>query len=414
MKKTIVMVMAAMLSGMAAFAQKTLDEGFYRVQNNGSGRYLYVRDCTGDVSTLGADMGAIELWNGLENAISDPGSIIYLEKHGGAYDLTSQGTGVYQIMGMYMSIFYDGKFCQVYASGQYLYETGDDDFDPEKGIIGAVSNMPGRSQYKLWKTPLVDSNTDNYFGFTPTVSAAGKNYAPFYADFAYTPKNDVKTWYVSKIDKENAVAIVKEIKGTVARSQAVFIECPSTTPDGNKIDLTTAAGAAASGNLMKGTYFANGERNYKDHTGMSPAFVAFDKTTMRVLSTNAVGKLAFVDDEKALVDVYAKVNNKWQNVKSIPHNQSYLVVDSDCPTSLVVMTEAEYAAAFGGGGSGEEKKGDVNGDGKTTITDATCIVNFITGANTAGLDKEAADVNGDGKITITDATLIIKKIINNN
>ena len=105
------LTIAVMLSGMAAFSQLT--DGFYRVQNRGSQRYLYVKDCTGSVSTLGADMGALELWPRLEDAQSDPGSVIYLRKVESAYDLTSQGTGVYEITGRYMSINYDGNVAQV-------------------------------------------------------------------------------------------------------------------------------------------------------------------------------------------------------------------------------------------------------------------------------------------------------------
>lgn len=413
------MAMAVALSGAAAFAQ-SLSEGFYRVQNNGSKRFLYVRDCTGDVSTVGTDMGALELWSNQEDAISDPGSVIYLKKVGDKCDLQSQATGVYEITESYLQVYYDGEFCQVSQSGQYLYELGVSDFNPDMGIIGARTDKEAKdiikksnyTHYKLWITPKVDSNTSNYFGFKPTVNAGGKYYAPFYADFAYTPKNAVKTWYVSKVDKQNAIAVIKEITGTVAKSQAVFVECTGTTPSANKVDLTTATGTAAAGNVLKGVMFDNGDRSNGDHSGKNPAFVAFDANTMRVLGKDADGNLAFVNNSENLTTLEAAwINKKWDysGVKAIPHNQSYLPVEADCPATLKVMTEAEYSEFM----ASQVKPGDVNNDGKISIVDATGIINFIIGGTTTGLNKDAADVNGDGKITIIDATLVIDKIVNN-
>lgn len=345
MKKRLMLTIAVMLSGMAAFSQLT--DGFYRVQNRGSQRYLYVRDCTGSVSTLGADMGALELWPRLEDAQSDPGSVIYLRKVGSAYDLTSQGTGVNEMTGRYMSINYDGNVAQVYNSGQYLYDVGNSDFNPEQGLVGAMTSkdMPGKTEYRLWIPTKVDSQTDNFFGFKPTVQTKSKYYCPFYADFAYTPVKDAcRTWYVSQIDKEYGIAVIKEIKGTVACSQAVFVECISNSPSDNRADLLSEGGSKANGNLLTGTYFDNADRSAFSHKDTDPAIIPFDAKTMRVLATDAEGNLAYVNDD-ATVPTYEQVyiNKKWRdNVKCIAHNQSFLMVTEDCPATLKVMTVEEY------------------------------------------------------------------------
>lgn len=336
--------MAVTLSSVTAFAQ-SLTEGFFRVQNSGSGRYLYVRDCTGDVSTLGADMGAIELWSGLDNAISDPSSVILMIKSGSQWDMQSQTTGVYKITGRLLNVSDDGEYCQLYNSGQYLYEVGVSDFNPDQGFLGAKTNkeMPGMTQYRLWKVYPVSSSSDNYFGFTPTVETAGKKYASFYADFAYEPNDAVKTWYVKSVDKENSIAVIAEIYGTVAKGQAVFVECPSASASGNKIDLTTANGNGAVGNKLTGVYFSNADRSGKSHYGYDdPAVVVFDKSTMRVLGTDNEGNLAFVTSGSDIVRLNVKINNKWQDVDCILHNKAYLSVDADCPETLRVMNEAEY------------------------------------------------------------------------
>ena len=53
------------------------------------------------------------------------------------------------------------------------------------------------------------------------------------------------------------------------------------------------------------------------------------------------------------------------------------------------------------------KKGDVNGDGKITITDAMLIIDHLHGHTSPTFNTTAADVDGGGTITITDAMLII-------
>ena len=63
-------------------------------------------------------------------------------------------------------------------------------------------------------------------------------------------------------------------------------------------------------------------------------------------------------------------------------------------------------------------KGDANGDGSVTITDAVAIVNYILGNPSANFNLEAANVNGDTddegkpKITITDAVAVVNIILN--
>lgn len=53
--------------------------------------------------------------------------------------------------------------------------------------------------------------------------------------------------------------------------------------------------------------------------------------------------------------------------------------------------------------------GDVDGDGKITISDAVCITNYLVTSDTKGMNLKAADMNNDGKISKEDADLVIKK-----
>ena len=57
--------------------------------------------------------------------------------------------------------------------------------------------------------------------------------------------------------------------------------------------------------------------------------------------------------------------------------------------------------------------GDVNGDGKVTVTDAVCVFKKVNGETPEHFQPKAADVNGDGKITINDAVGIVNMILGN-
>lgn len=57
------------------------------------------------------------------------------------------------------------------------------------------------------------------------------------------------------------------------------------------------------------------------------------------------------------------------------------------------------------------KIGDVDGNGKVSITDAVAIVSHILGEDIDGFVAAAADVDGSGKITITDAVAVVDMIL---
>ena len=56
----------------------------------------------------------------------------------------------------------------------------------------------------------------------------------------------------------------------------------------------------------------------------------------------------------------------------------------------------------------EQKRGDVNGDGKITKTDAVLLYRTIKGSKTVWTEQDKAimDINQDGKITILDVSLL--------
>jgi hypothetical protein len=54
-------------------------------------------------------------------------------------------------------------------------------------------------------------------------------------------------------------------------------------------------------------------------------------------------------------------------------------------------------------------RGDVNGDGKVNMDDATFVINIILGTDEA---TEVADVNNDGQVSMPDVMFIINYIKN--
>lgn len=57
-------------------------------------------------------------------------------------------------------------------------------------------------------------------------------------------------------------------------------------------------------------------------------------------------------------------------------------------------------------------KGDVNGDGDVTVSDAMIVFNFISGKNTLTAEEEKkADVNSDGSVNVADAMKIYNIIL---
>ncbi|MBR5685587.1 MAG: BspA family leucine-rich repeat surface protein [Muribaculaceae bacterium] len=57
-------------------------------------------------------------------------------------------------------------------------------------------------------------------------------------------------------------------------------------------------------------------------------------------------------------------------------------------------------------------RGDVNGDSKVDITDATMLINYLLNSNPTGINMENANCDQQGGIDITDATMLINYLLN--
>ena len=315
----------------AVVASAQIKDGFYRVHNLATDRYIYVLDNTGsiNIATASADMGALKLWKDKSKTLSDPATIVYAEyqykgSYGEMYDLRAQGTGVHDIIGYYVNIFpytTNGAINQyyVYAEGKYLT-------DPERSSRAfAYLGTTGTGDYRIWIADPVDME-DNYFAVSPSIAVGGKYYAPFYASFAFSfPKSGLKAKYISKID--NGYAVMSEVKTEIIpASMPVFIECNSNNLVDNKLQLLASKESFSGSNLLRGVYF-----NYDERQRSKDAQTAYDPKTMRVLGITSEGKLGFVTSS---------------TISFLPANQCYLPVSEGTPAELTIIDESDYLAGI--------------------------------------------------------------------
>ena len=137
----------------------------------------------------------------------------------------------------------------------------------------------------------------------------------------------MKVWYISAVD--TAGAVLKEFTGSVIpANMPVFIECASSVTAQNKLDLKYNHTTPPTDNKLRGVYFNNRTRNK-----ISPdARTEFDSKTMRVLGKMADGRLGYVLSKETAEN----------GIQYLAANQSYLIVGSDCPQEIPVITEEKY------------------------------------------------------------------------
>lgn len=322
-------------------AQFTTD-GYYRVQNYGTKRYIYLTDNTGmyDMYRDVGDFGSLQLIMGQERTFSDPACIVYIKKYGSQIDIQGQGIGIYQIVNLYVDLKQGvGAYKNTYTVSatkssvtRYLDDEettrdGEGNMVEEYGVVGVTKSSP----YRNWLIHPVSSSTNNYFGIKPIFSVNGKYYYPFYAAFPFrTASSGMKIYKVAKYDVELGYAVLSEVTGVVPASTPVLIECSSDTPSNNRLDLVTSSASPLSENCMSGVFFCN----YDRRSVSSAAITAYNADKMRVLGKTSEGKLGFVKSTQYLKQI--------EGTYYLPSNTSFMHVPANCPSELTAITEAEY------------------------------------------------------------------------
>lgn len=326
--KRIKLLFFSVVCAVSVHAQLKGD-GYYRVQNEKTLRYITVVDNRGSVNsqTTDADLNALRTVMDFKRVVSDPASVVYVKKMTKGYDLQSQGMDTYAMINRELMVLdlEDGTYA-AYAteSGMTKYLC---DVIPnwmmteEEKIYGSVTTNSPESRY--WYIKPVKSDDGYYFGITPDITVGGSYYKSFYAMFPFSfASSGMKAYYVTKVDADRGCVVVKELSGTVPAATPLIVKCTSAQPANNKLNLLSLTGSAPAGNLLKGVYFCNPDAG--KHTNV----VEYNATTMRILGKAADGSLAFV---------------RQSGLKYIPANTAYLTVASGTPETLKVYTEAEYS-----------------------------------------------------------------------
>lgn len=320
--KKVLFVLAFCLMAVSSYA-KLEGDGYYRIKNVGSGRYITVRDNRGsiDIASTSADLGAVELYKGFDNVVSDPSSVLYVKDCGGGFKFYAQGTDTYEIIGYYLKVKLnnDGETYKAYQSNDYLMMyLGDVEMS---SVIDGVLGTNAKGTYRDWYVYPVKPNSDNYFGIKPEFQTSKGQFASFYASFPFnTVSEGMKVYYIYKVDQ--GMAVYKEINNQqVPAGMPLLIKCAGANPADNKIDIKANSGKVASDNQLGGVYFCN---TTKAHRNVK----AYDANTMRVLGVNAAGELVF----------------KKVSLDYLPANKAYLKVPAGSPDEIKVVSYEEYEA----------------------------------------------------------------------
>lgn len=325
----------AVAMNVSVYAQLSGD-GYYRVKNHLTSRYITINDNTGSVDFIKrmVDFGALQSVPHFENIVSNPGSIVYIHKvSAGQYSLASQGTNTVEITSRTLSLML-GNYPNTYRafgseSGVTLYLDDEYDWtDPTYENIGNLnsSTSEARDWYIL---PVKADEEERYFGVKPDVEYDGGFYTTLYAYFPYNfHSTGMKAMKVTKV--VNGFAIYQEVDGTVPIGSAVIIKCSSSNYANNRLNIVDQQVGALQENLLKGVYFCYHRTGHINR-------VAYDPSTMRVLGKTSDGKLGFV--KVSTTSEYLSHNG---GMAYLPANKAYLQVSADTPAELELVTEEEY------------------------------------------------------------------------
>ena len=323
MKTKLLTLLTLLISIVTVNAQEQPADGYYRVNNYKTGRYVYICDNRGSINmaTTDADLLAIELWKNKDKAISDPATVLYfthIEKR--LHEIAGQGTCIYDIIGAYANIMPSNGlyYCYGTNSGLTKYLSDGEQSDSEKGTM--VIDASG--DYRKWHITPITAEGDNYFGVKGEITANGKHYSTMYASFPFSTKSaGVKAYAVTKVDC--GMAVISEIQGVAPGATGVLFISGSAAPDQSRLNIG-GNGTKPEGNLLSGVYFDNSLTTHFNRT-------KYDPNTMRVLGVCSDGKPGFI---KA-------------NIEYLPRNKAYLTVPAGSPAELKIVTKEEYDKAMG-------------------------------------------------------------------
>ena len=268
MKRIALITLVSFLTAAETTAQ-TVADGFYRIQNYATTRYITINDdIIGKVNTSSTDidLANIVTWRGFDYVKSNPASIFYVENKGGnQYNLKAQGTSIYDIAGgkTYLNLDArdDNTFIMSASYGGATARLYDTSKDSDEGYVHKSSSSG--ADYGRWRfVPITDG--DSYIGLQPTVQTNDGWYGTVFASYPFKVlSSDIKVYIVDGV-KEGAFQLLEITDEVKPAATPLVFKCSSNDAASNKIMPVTDATSAPAGNYLDGTYFAS-TTNKHDH-----------------------------------------------------------------------------------------------------------------------------------------------------
>ena len=382
-----------MLCAATSFAQLGAD-GYYRIQNVTTQRYIYATDGYGapDYTGMDVDAGALKTCRIFDGVINtEPGSIIYFQKSNDGYNLLCQGISTYPIANKELSIWDNGDGTyKAYGAkegvSKYLRDIIWDEAAIARGQDDNYAEVTtGAANHKAANWYIIPVSSDNYLGIKPDVVAGTSYYRSYCVSFPFELGTGMQAFTITTVDESKGYAVYQELTGTIPAATPVFVKCTSAEPVNNKITITgtpvmSEKPIKSANNLLTGIYFCN-------FTDRFPHFdaVTYNAATMRVLGTTADGQLAFI---------------KATDLKYIPANSCYIEVSESAPDTILIVDKIPEEP--------QPTAGDLDGDDVVNVSDLTIEVSYILNSTY----NENADLDHDGKVDVSDLTILVNMIMN--
>lgn len=316
MKKAFTSVL---LAAFALTASAQISEGFYRIMNNLTGRYITITSCEGsaNISTGTADLSALETFKPVDDIAGHPGSCFYMKNISGEqYDMSAQGTSLGKMTSgkLYPNFTATGDGYTIWAQYKGIKGVLCDRPDSKSRSEGYVVSDKGLKS-NVWSVLKIDGG-EQYMGIVPEVQADGYYWATFYCSFSFKISSGMKAYYINGVS--NNEFVVKEVEdGIVGATCPILIRCNGSKASDNKITPLLSGGSDPSDNQLRGIYFSNTDSKHSSYNKV------YDSSSMRILGTSN-GKLAFVKASSSDL-----VEGKY-----IEHNRCWLIVPSSASSTL--------------------------------------------------------------------------------
>lgn len=380
MKKIISIITILSFSYLCVDAQEITD-GYYRVHSGSGDNYISLVNSKIDDTNKnaienggGGNVYSLRLKK-IEEAISDPGTIVKVKKEAEGLVLEGQNMDTYKLSSLYLkaSNKVAGKnaptgsywlYGTKSGATRYIFDSGSGKYDTDLNNEGEKTrynyiycvgsqnsgNYTLDSKYSNWYFEAIDNN-NTYFGITPEKDIAinGKYYTTVYCSFPFQVTGDMKAYYVTGCIENYGAAKLNEIEdGIVPANTAVIIECTSENPSDNKVIVGVATNKTYANNLI-GTYFSYVKKEPGDgkteNTSMSVLknVITYNSSTMRVLGLSADGKLALVKAKDSKLHVtdkgkYLRANKA--HVK-VPNAAETIILGDGIDTSISSVQNQE-------------------------------------------------------------------------